>query len=141
MKFDARKYWVTWCMLRNGITQIYCMPEEWVIPVGFVWGLHIGGGNTGKLRFDVYDSYVPEKFRRQGIRSRINRAIFEELECEVITTHDGSDAGGLAFLKHWHYHLDPSSGIWCLTRRTWAKRSRELRELQASGSGVSGGEH
>jgi hypothetical protein len=103
--------WVTWVSVGFGI-DIWCLFDKGrPAPVGLVWGIAHGGK---KQSFHVYGSYVHEWARRQGVRTRINQAIFEHYD--VIVTGGGSKDGGEAFLKAAGYKSHPATGQWFLER-------------------------
>lgn len=123
---EIKRCWVQWPMVGFGVTQFTCFSPVFVGPVGVAWTIVQGRGNAGKLLAESLGSYVVPWARRQGIRSLINEQMFKSYGIDVITTQNGSDEGGLAFMKHWRYRLDAATGVWSLTRRTWQRRSREL---------------
>ena len=127
IKIALKDSWVTWETVGFGITGFFCFCREYSAPVGVVWTACSGCDARPRTRVEVIDSHVIQWARRQGVRSRINEAIFAEYGADVIMTHEGTAKGGLAFLKHWRYQRDGVSGTWALSKRRWQQRRRELK--------------
>lgn len=125
-KLDVQidRCWVTCNGIGFGVTQFTCFSPIAINPVGLVWAVSMGPGNAGKSRVETYHSYTVPWARRQGVRTLINRKIFEDHGVDVITTQQGSEDGGLAFLRASGYRLDRATGIWSLTKRAWQRRTR-----------------
>jgi hypothetical protein len=111
--------WVDCQQLGFGLTLYTLFVKNCIGPLGFVWGIGFGPGNTGKSRFEGMGSYVIPWARRHGVRSKIQAQILDHFD--VVTTHSGSKAGGLAFMKSAGYQIDRRSGVWSVARKT--KRS------------------
>ncbi len=90
-KPDLAQAWVTWASIGFAQTIYVLYVPNHQSPVGMVWGW--GRGD----RFEVAGSFVPPWSRRFGIRTRINKTIFENFK--TISTLHGSKEGGARFLK------------------------------------------
>lgn len=110
MKIDLDGAWVTRGVIGVGITQYTAFSPFHVSPLGFVWGHHFGGD---KATFNTLHSYVLPWFRRNGVRTLIEKEILEK--AEVIIT-GGSSEEGQAFMKARGYHYDARLDQWSFVR-------------------------
>lgn len=114
-KFKPEDPKVLFTELENGVFQVYATTKNWHCPLAFVWGLHTGGDAN---RFDVLHSYTFPFARRCGLRTLINDKIFIMFDVDVIMSGDGTDKGGLAFMKNYGYELHKPTGHWFVTQET-----------------------
>jgi hypothetical protein len=111
-KPELEHAFVTWAAIDRGqIIYILYVPNH-MAPLGFVWGWISGEGREST--FETYGSFVSAWARRFGVRTRINRTIFEHVS--TITTKHGSSDGGLAFLKAAGYKRDSNVHCWYLKK-------------------------
>lgn len=108
MKPDMKNAYVTWSQYGTGQLMYVLFVTTFIAPIGFVWGWPEGNS------FMVAGSYVLPTQRRCGVRTRINKIIFEHYE--VIRTIEGSKEGGLAFMKASGYRYHAPSKTWYLKR-------------------------
>ena len=66
---------------------------------------------------EVLNSFVDTDYRRMGIRTLINYSIFNDHNCNTISTKAGSSEGGLSFLNSLGYKFDKNTGTWYITRK------------------------
>ena len=125
-ELDINKCWVTWDIIGFGVTQFTCFCNEVSFPIGVVWTTMMGAGNGKKKRCEISYSYIVPFARRKGVRSLINKCIFEDYGSDVITTQDGSDTGGLRFMKASGYLMDKRTGIWSLTKKDYKAKKRRV---------------
>ena len=107
-KPEMANAWVTWVRIGFGQLIYLLYVHNHTLPIGLVWGYAEG------KRFIVGGSFVQPFARRQGVRTRINDAIFEHLS--VISTSAGSKEGGRAFLKARGYRFDKRMKCFFLQR-------------------------
>lgn len=98
--FDSRKSVVRVVDIPFGFTMYLCWADAYCAPVGFVWG--IAEEHTHGV-FEVLGSYVEPWCRRQGVRTRINEAIFKDYP--TIATAAGTEDGE-AFMKAKGYRFN-----------------------------------
>ena len=116
IKVDFADSWFTWTTIGFGVTQAMLFVKQQATPIGFVWGIWFGAGNAGKERFEVTQSFTIPWARRQGVRTRINDEIFRLTQIQIITTQNGSDDGGKAFMENYGYELNQEIGLWSITK-------------------------
>jgi hypothetical protein len=119
---DPDQVWVTWVTLGYGVTGFFAFTKEHFAPVASVYALVSGKNQDGKAYAEIIDSFVHPAFRRQGLRSRINRSLFENWEVDVICSHS-STKSGRAFMEATGYTKD-DHGRWSLSKKTW----QEMRQ-------------
>lgn len=100
--------WVTYGKIGFGqMIYVLYVPNH-TVPIGLVWG------EPHAERFNVAGSFVQPWARRNGVRTKINAAIFEHYK--AIVTASGSKDGGLAFMKASGYQHNRDLDLWSLTR-------------------------
>lgn len=119
------EWWVVHHKIGQGVTAIFCFWTHNTAPVGVVYTILYGPGNTKKQRAEILGSYVVPWARRLGVRSRINDYLFNYLDCHTIVTQSGSREGGKAFMQNSGYVLDEKLGIWTLTKQDWIQRKQK----------------
>jgi len=100
--------WVSYVAIGFGQMMWFCYVPNCIAPIGFVWGWATGKG------FHVAGSFVQPWARRNGVRSRINDAIFQHYR--VISTSSGSKEGGKQFLKAKKYKRNELLDLFYLER-------------------------
>jgi hypothetical protein len=68
-----------------------------------VWGISLGRA------FCVFHAYTPEWARRQGVRTKINEAIFKDYD--VVETGE-STKEGKSFMRATGYKFDKKKRVW-----------------------------
>lgn len=108
----------------SGVPGTFCVVAtvpNYPAPIGIVW---YAAAHTRRT-FMVISSYVDPRWRRRGVRTRLNAAIFEgyspEVVDRIVTTHGTKKEGGEAFMKATGYRFvpDPFGGSWVLTRQAF----------------------
>jgi hypothetical protein len=110
MRIDLSNSWTDCTVVGFGITQYTLFCRAYPMPLGFVWGFAFGGKRP---TFQVLDSYVVPWARRQGVRSKINEAIFQKAE-SIVT--GGRSKSGIMFMANTDYTFDPRLTQWSLTK-------------------------
>src|SRR5580692_1718681 len=105
--FDIRESEVRRVDLPHGGTMYVCFADCYQYPVGFVWG-----ADSGRSVFEVAGSWTEPWCRRQGVRTRINAAIFKDFP--TIRTNWGSESGGAAFMKDQGYRFQKEARCYTL---------------------------
>jgi len=133
---DIKNCWVTWHEVGFGITELLCFSKKCVHPIGMIWAQIVGRGDAGKVRAEIFSSFTIHWARRKGVRTLLNRTLFEKFECDLITTV-GSTKTGRPFLRRSGYELDRKSTLWILTRRKFEQMQRRRRRAPGRGKKTS----
>ena len=96
----------------NGICLYALFVPEFPSPIGMVWGHEFSV--EGNDIFQTHHSYVIPDARRQGVRSKIDEWILHTHD--FIMTGDGSDEGGLAYMRKTGYKQDDTTKMWVRTK-------------------------
>lgn len=114
-ELDMKKCWVTDRDIGQGVRELHVWTPRLGMPIGTLWFVPFGPGVGGKKRVEVLSSYVPEHYRRNGVRTFMNDFLFGDLDVDVIVTASGSSDGGEAFMLAAGYERDEEKGMWYLT--------------------------
>lgn len=113
--------WVTWGEPLQGIYSLWVYCSNFTGPLGVVWGTYTGGSKGVKRQFHVYHAYTVPWARRIGVRSLINKTLFEEWKVDLIITECGLPTGGRQFMAKAGYKKDPKTSLMILDKETWRR--------------------
>lgn len=135
-KEKALDIYVQWTEPVLGTVILVAFERSWPFPIGFVWGVPYGPNDSGKKGFDVCGSHIEEDYRRQGVRTAIQRTLFEKFDRDFVQTSSGTK-DGRAWMKSAGYRLNRQTGIRTCTRRQFyaalARRSTDLLQVEEGG--------
>lgn len=114
------------CVITTGVTDIglrfiALWSRAVSAALGIVYGVEVTDPRSKCRTFIVHGSFVHPSYRRCGIRSMINDAIFAHLGVELIRSDGGTAEGGDAFMTRTGYKRDAQGG-WYVTREVWQQR-------------------
>ncbi|QOJ04342.1 MAG: hypothetical protein HRU71_12965 [Planctomycetia bacterium] len=114
------------CVITTGVTDIglrfiALWSTAHRAALGVVYGVEATDRRNRCRTFIVHGSFVHPSYRRCGIRSMINDAIFANLGVELIRSDSGTAEGGADFMTRTGYKRDAQGG-WYITREVWQQR-------------------
>lgn len=126
---DIEHCHVTWAKIGNGIWIFACFSPIVHYPIALVTATIAGKGTAGKMRAEILSSDVSDWARRQGVRTLINKAIFDKWDVDVIMTQNGT-TDGAAFMEATGYRLDKKIGVWYLTKTMFKRNQNKKSEVK-----------
>lgn len=117
--------WVEWRMT-HGMMCLEFFSHNFMAPIGIMWGIPAGRGNTNAPSFEIIHCHVIEWARRQGVCRKMHEWIFDAWKGDeaisTIRTIDGTNDGGRATLACLGYMKVPSADVWIVTKSAFEQK-------------------
>jgi hypothetical protein len=109
---DIKTCRVEWMDISQGVRQWTCYSRDCISPIGVVWTLEQYSKVTATTIIEVLDSYVLPRYRRRGVRTKIQECMLNRAERVVVRSTEGSKEGGEAFMRAAGYTYDRQRSEW-----------------------------
>mgnify|MGYP001810843262 FL=1 len=112
---------VDWVCLGRGVWMLMAWHEQWPVPVGTVTFLPSGANEvTNKKKAEILDSNILPKCRRQGVRTWLQKQLFEHWSPDVVISQ-GSNDQSAKWMEKVGYVIDDTLGCWVVTKENFEK--------------------
>lgn len=102
--------WVEIARVGFGVDQFTFFDRGYVAPLGVFWCISVHA--NGLTRTEIYDTWVLEQARRQGIARRLLQSVKEN--ADVVTTVGVKSEMGEGFVKATGFKYDKGLAAWIL---------------------------
>lgn len=109
LKFDT--VWVEVTRVGFGVDQFSLFDAAYPAPFGVFWCITVQGDGSLR-RTEIYDTWVHEQVRRQGVARRILQTVKDN--CDVVTTVGVKSEMGKAWVEAMGFKYDTSLAAWVL---------------------------
>lgn len=118
---------IDWVCLGRGMWMLMAWHGAWPMPVGTLMFLPSGDNEvSGKKKAEIFGSYVHPRVRRQGVRTWLQKQLFEHWHPDVVISQAGNEKSA-PWMRKVGYKVDETLGCWLLTKEAFEEATKSVQ--------------